>query len=272
MMVQDAIERIPTSTFLAYRFIPAAVMVGLGFRNQLRKLGWAGLKAASAMGAFLTAGYMFQTFGLDRTSAAHAGFITGLFVVLTPIFAAIFMRHRAPSTVWIAALVSAFGLYLLSGTGSGGRVEGDLLVLGCAISFAFHILTTDLAVRRGHDVGALLTVQLAICGLVSLIVSSASGDLVVPRGAPVWSALVVTAVFASALGFFVQTYAQQHTSPSRTALILASEPAFAGFFAYVLKGETLSALGWLGAVLILGSIFAVELVPYLRPPRPLPEG
>lgn len=272
VMVQDAIERIPTSTFLAYRFIPAAVMVGLGFRKQFRKLGWAGLKAASTMGAFLTAGYMLQTFGLDRTSAAHAGFITGLFVVLTPIFAAIFMRHRAPSTVWIAALVSAFGLYLLSGTGSGGRVEGDLLVLGCAISFAFHILATDLAVRRGYDVGALLTVQLAICGLVSLIVSSASGDLVIPRGAPVWSALVVTAVLASALGFFVQTYAQQHTSPSRTALILASEPAFAGLFAYVLKGETLSALGWLGAALILASIFAVELVPYLRPPRPLPEG
>ncbi|MFN2594928.1 MAG: DMT family transporter [Actinomycetota bacterium] len=272
VMVQDAIEKIPTMTFLAYRFIPAAAMVGIGFRKQLRGLGWEGLRAAAVMGVFLTAGYMFQTFGLDRTSAAHAGFITGLFVVLTPVFGAIFMRHRAPVTVWVAALVSAFGLYLLSGTGSGGRVAGDLLVLGCAISFAFHILTTDIAVRAGHNVGALLTVQLAICGVVSLTAAGASGDLVVPRDASVWVALVVTAVFASALGFFIQTYAQQHASPARTALILASEPAFAGLFAYLVKGQTLSALGWVGAALILAAIFSVELVPYLRPPRPLPEG
>ncbi|MDQ3877158.1 MAG: DMT family transporter, partial [Actinomycetota bacterium] len=257
---------------LAYRFIPAAALVGFGFRRELRGLGWRGVRAASIMGVFLTAGYMFQTFGLDRTSAAHAGFITGLFVVLTPVFGAIFMRHRAPLTVWGAALVSAFGLYLLSGTGSGGRVAGDLLVLGCAVSFAFHILTTDIAVRAGFDIGALLAVQLGVCGVVSLGVAGSSGDLVIPRDANVWIALVVTAVFASAIGFFVQTYAQQHASPARTALILASEPAFAGFFAYVLKGETLSAVGWLGAALILAAIFSVELVPYLRPPRPLPEG
>jgi drug/metabolite transporter (DMT)-like permease len=272
VMVQDAIAHIPTTTFLAYRFIPAAAMVGIGFRKQLHSLGWSGLRAAAVMGFFLTAGYMFQTFGLDRTSAAHAGFITGLFVVLTPVFGAMFMRHRAPRAVWIAALVSAFGLYLLSGTGSGGRVEGDLLVLGCAVSFAFHILVTDTAVRAGYDVGALLTVQLAICGAVSLIAAGAGGDLVVPNDSTVWIALAVTAVFASALAFFIQTYAQQHASPARTALILASEPAFAGLFAYLLKGETLSAWGWLGAGLILGAIFSVELIPYLRPVRPLPEG
>ena len=93
-----------------------------------------------------------------------------------------------------------------------------------------------------------------------------------PEEGSLWLALGVTSLFATALGFFIQTYAQRHASEARTALILASEPAFAGLFAYILLAETLTALGWLGAALILGSIVLVEVVPYLRPPRPLPEG
>jgi drug/metabolite transporter (DMT)-like permease len=88
----------------------------------------------------------------------------------------------------------------------------------------------------------------------------------------VWSALVVTCLIASALGFFVQSYAQRHSSPARTALILAAEPAFAGFFGYLLAGDRLTALGWLGAGLIVAAIVAVDALPRLRPPRPLPEG
>jgi len=114
-------------------------------------------------------------------------------------------------------------------------------------------------------------VQLALCGIVCLAIAGVAGDLERPDGSTVWSALIVTSLVASALGFFVQSYAQQHASPARTALILASEPAFAGFFGYVLADERLSAVSWLGAALILASILAVELVPRLRPPRPLPE-
>jgi drug/metabolite transporter (DMT)-like permease len=103
-------------------------------------------------------------------------------------------------------------------------------------------------------------------------VAAVSGDVQAPPDGSVWLALAVTSVLASALAFFIQTYAQRHASPARTALILASEPAFAGFFAYVVKGDTLSAVGWVGAALILAAIFTVELMPTLRPPRPVPEG
>lgn len=223
------------------------------------------------MGVFLTSGYVFQTFGLDRTSASNAGFITGLFVVLTPVFGALLFRQRAGPIAWVAAAVSAFGLFLLSSTGGSGDTAGDLLVLGCACSFALHILATGRAVEK-HDVGALLAVQLAVCGVACFVVAAVSGDLAVPRESSLWLALGVTALFATAVAFYIQTFAQRHASPARTALILASEPAFAGFFSYLLLGETLSALGWLGGALILGSIVAVELVPYLRSPRPLPEG
>ena len=263
VMVQDAVEDIAVMTFLAYRFLPASVLVALIFRKSLRTLGREGIRAGMGIGVFLTAGYVFQTLGLERTSAANAGFITGLFVVLTPLFGALLLRNKAGPIAWAAAGVSAIGLYLLTGVGADGNLAGDALVFGCACSFAFHILMTDRAIRNHHP-GALLFVQLAFCGVVSLVVATAMGDLTVPSTSEVWSALVVTSVLASALGFFVQTWAQQHAPPDRIALILASEPAFAGLFAWLLQGDSLTAMGWVGAALIMGAIVAVEGLPYLR--------
>jgi drug/metabolite transporter (DMT)-like permease len=271
VMVQDAVEQIPVMTFLAYRFIPAAALMALVFRRQITRLSSKGWRSAGVMGIFLTSGYVFQTLGLERTTASNAGFITGMFVVLTPLFGALFLRQKAGAPAWLAAAASAFGLYLLSGTGGSLHVSGDMLVFLCACSFSLHILATDVAVRE-YDVGALLVVQLGVCGVFSLIVAAGMGDLVVPDSGTVWSALAVTSLLASAAGFFVQTYAQQHASPARTALILASEPAFAGLFAYLLAGETLDGLEWVGAGLILAAIVTVEIFPYLRPVRPLPEG
>ncbi|MDP9227298.1 MAG: DMT family transporter [Actinomycetota bacterium] len=264
-LVQDAIEHIPVMIFLAYRFIPAAIIVATISRKELPKLSRTGWRAGVVMGIFLTGGYVFQTLGLQHTSAAHAGFITGLWVVLTPIFGALFFRHRSGWHVWTAAGVSAIGLLLLSGFGGRGRVAGDALVLVCAVCFTFHVFATDRAVQD-HDVGTVVAVQLGLCGVLSLIAAAGRGELQVPRSAIVWLALAVTAVVASALGFFVQTYAQTQASPSRTALILASEPAFAGLFAYLLKGQTLTPLGWLGAALIMAAIVGVELVAHVPPP------
>jgi drug/metabolite transporter (DMT)-like permease len=269
VMVQDAIEKLPTMAFLGYRFMAAAVLVALIFRRPLRELSAAGWRVGLLMGVFLTAGYVFQTFGLEHTSASNAGFITGLFVVITPLLGAAVLRARIGGVAWAAAAVSAVGLYLLSGT--HGVNEGDALVLGCAVAFSAHILATDRG-AAGHHVGALLVVQLGLCGVICLAVGGALGDLQAPRGGDVWSALLVTAIVASAIGFFVQTYAQRHAPPARTALILASEPAFAGLFGFALNDERLSLLAWSGAALIMAAIVAVEVIPRLRPPRPLPEG
>jgi drug/metabolite transporter (DMT)-like permease len=270
-MVKDAVAVLPVMAFLGYRFVAAAVLVAVVCRRALGKLAAEGVRAGLLMGVFLTAGYIFQTTGLERTSSSNAGFITGLFVVLTPILGAVVMRHRAGAPAWIAAGVSAVGLALLSGIGGDrSNLAGDALVFGCACSFAAHILATDQAVKD-HDVGALLAVQLGFCGVFCIVVAALAGDLEVPDSGQVWGALALTAIVASALGFFIQTHAQRHAPPARTALILASEPAFAGLFAYLLKGETLGPVQWLGAGLILASIVAVELVPYLRPYRPVPE-
>jgi drug/metabolite transporter (DMT)-like permease len=271
VMVQDAIALLPTMAFLAYRFIPAALIVAIIFHRQLRALPARGWRAGLVMGVFLTGGYIFQTLGLEETSASNAGFITGLFVVLTPVLGAVFLRHKIPAVAWVAAGVSMLGLWLLSGAGGDFDLRGDGLVFLCAISLAAHILATANAVER-FDVGALLAVQLGVVGFTCLVVAVIAGQLEPPEGGTVWSALIVTSLVASALGFFVQSFAQQHAPPARTALILASEPAFAGLFGWLLNDERLTVTGWLGAFLIMTAIVAVEVVPRFRPPRPLPEG
>jgi drug/metabolite transporter (DMT)-like permease len=269
VMVQEAVEKLPTLAFVGYRFGAAALLVAIVCWRSLRDMPAGGWRAGLLMGVFLTLGYILQTLGLEHTTASNAGFITGLFVVFTPLLGAILLRDRIGRLAWAAAGVSAVGLFLLSGGGAPNR--GDVLMLGCALAFAAHILATARAVRD-YDTGALLAVQLGVCGVVALAAGAVAGDLRAPEHGSVWIALAVTAVVASAIGFFVQTYAQRHTTPARTALILASEPAFAGLGGYLLADERLSATGWIGALLIMTAIVAVELVPRFRPPRPLPEG
>jgi drug/metabolite transporter (DMT)-like permease len=269
-MVQDAIAILPTLAFLAWRFAGATVIVAPVFRRRLAELPREGWYAGLLMGVFLTSGYVFQTLGLERTTPSDAGFITGLFVVLTPVLGALFLRERISGVAWAAAAVSALGLYLLSGAGGDFSLRGDGLVFLAALSFAAHILATGRAVGR-FDIGALLVIQLGVASVACFALALATGDLELPHGATVWSALAVTAIFASALGFFVQTYAQQHAPPARTALILASEPAFAGLFGYLLADDRLTAVAWLGAGLIMAAIVAVELIPRLRTTEPLPE-
>jgi drug/metabolite transporter (DMT)-like permease len=272
VMVQDAIAHTPVLSFLAWRFLLAAALVAAVAPRSLRGLSGAGWRAGLLMGTFLTAGYVLQTYGLAHTSAAHSGFITGLFVVFTPLLAAAASRRRPSGTVMLGVTISLVGLALLSGTGGRLHPLGDALTLGCALAFAVHILVTDRS-TRDHATAGLLAIQLAVCGLACLVAGAASGNLQTPGSSTVWVALLVTAVLASALAFFVQTAAQRHAPPERAALIMAAEPAFAGLFAYLLKGQRLSAAGWVGAACILAAILLVELVPRrLRPRAPVPEG
>ena len=272
VMVQDAVAELPVPAFLAYRFLAAAALVAVVFRRSLRTLGGAGVRAGVLMGALLTAGYFLQTYALQHTTASNAGFLTGLFTPVTPLLAAVVLGTRLNRTVLGAAGLATVGVALLSGVGGEGlHPLGDALAVGCAVCFAAHILATDRGVSV-HEVGALLAVQLAVVGVASLAVAAIGGQLEAPTGGTVWSALIVTAVFASAGGFFAQTYAQQYAPPARVALILAMEPAFAGLFGWLLANDRLALTGLLGAILILVAILAVDLIPRFRPPRPLPEG
>lgn len=253
VMVKDAVQTAPVAAFLAYRFLPAAAIVGAVAHRNLRRLPARGWAAGAVMGIFLTAGYAFQTAGLQYTSASKAGFITGLFVVLTPLFHAIGSRtHRLSATSWAAAALATAGLWLMTDVG-GTANKGDVLVFFCACSFALHILATNWAAAR-YPVGVLVAVQLGVCGVAALVYGGATSQLDIAMTAAMLRALAVTAVLASAVAFLVQTYAQQHVAPARTALVLASEPAFAGLFGFLLAGDRLGIRGWTGAALITAAI------------------
>jgi drug/metabolite transporter (DMT)-like permease len=257
VLVRDAVAQIPPFTFIAYRFLAAALLLA-AIRPRLAAGGQPGLLAAGMVaGLALFAGYGFQTVGLQYTTASNAGFITGLSVVLTPLFAALLLRQPPGRWPVVGALVAAAGLALLSLQ----RLEvhhGDALVLGCAVAFAAHILLLGRYAPR-FSTYRLAIVQLATAGLGALAWAGVAGDLVVPSSVEVWVALAITSVVASAAAFLIQTRAQREVSPTRTAVIFTMEPVFAGLFGFLLAGERLSGRGWLGAGLILAGMLIAEL-------------
>ncbi len=254
VQVKDAVAVYPLFAFLALRFgIASLTLAGPG-AARLRGLGRGGAAAAALAGVLLAAGYALQTLGLERTSVSSAGFVTGMYVVLTPLLALAFFRLRVARAAWGGVVLATTGLALLAGV-HGGSVEGDLLVLGGAAVFSLQIvLMEQYAPRYDALPFTLVEMFVAFAGLGAIAVP----DLAVPHGSTVWGALLVTGVFASALGFLVQTWAQQQTSATRTALVFTLEPVWAALFGYTLAGDRLGAAGWLGCVVIMAGIVLAE--------------
>lgn len=281
VLVKDAVALYPTMPFLAVRFLLASLVllpVALWRRSPrptsaglARLAGWRStLRGGVLMGVFLGAGYIFQTLGLERTTSSNAGFITGMFVVLTPLLQAVIWRRSPGLRALVGVALAAPGLFLLSGGAAHLEPLGDGLVLLCALSFAVHILLTGRYAPH-RDVVRLTLLQVvtvaAMTGALSLLLSALGwleAPLELPRVPQVWMALGVTAVLASAVGFLVQTYAQRHAAPTETALILTFEPVFAGIFGFVLAGDRWGAAGWVGAAMILAGMLYSEFGPVSR--------
>ncbi|GHE27326.1 hypothetical protein GCM10017673_31830 [Streptosporangium violaceochromogenes] len=256
-VTQNAIRDIPPWSFIAFRFLVAAAVLLAPCAEELRRLPAAGWRAGLTLGALLTAGYALQTTGLAHTSASNSGFITGLSVVFTPILAWLVSRQAISGRIWGCTALAAFGLLLLSGFGGTWSPLGDALTLGCSLAFAAHIIATDRAIRR-FPVASMVVVQLGVCGIAALAAATVTGGLVAPADGGTWWAVAFTAVVASALAYIVQSHAQRHTSPVRTSLLLATEPAFAGLFGFWLAGDRLTAMGWAGAALMLLAVLLAE--------------
>jgi len=231
VQAKDAVAVYPLLAFLALRFaIASCALTPPGFR-RLRTLGAGGVRAGALAGSLLAAGYVLQTAGLQRTSVSSAGFITGLQVVLTPLIAFALFRARTGVLTWTGVGTATIGLALLSGV-QGDSVVGDLLVLAGAAAFALQIVLMERYAPR-YDAIAFTLVEMltAFAGLV--LVAAALGDLRMPRGWTVWGALLVTGVFASALGFLAQTWAQRRVTATQTALVFMVEPVWTVFFGLI---------------------------------------
>jgi drug/metabolite transporter (DMT)-like permease len=256
VQVKDAVEIYPLFAFLAVRFAIATVTLAPFAAGRMRTLDRRGLAAGFGLGSLLALGYALQTAGLARTTVSSTGFITGLCVVLTPITALVLFRYRIALSGWLGVALATVGLAMLSGIEAGSAV-GDGLVLGGALAYALQIVLMERYAPDYDPLAFTLAEMIAACAGFGVI-ALARGDLSVPHGWTVWGALLVTGVFASALAFLVQTWAQRRTSATRTALVFAAEPVFAGLFGYLLAGDRLGALGWTGCAVILAGIVVSE--------------
>lgn len=265
IVVKDALADVSIFTYLAVRFALSAAVMAILFWRTLRAIDGRTIWAGAQIGFFMFGGYAFQTTGLKFTTASKAAFITGSSVVLVPIFLAAFGRRRINVWVWLGALSALVGLYFLMipPEGFGSLNRGDAIALGCAVMFALHVIFIGHYVER-HAVGSLSFLQVATTALLATIavplLSSAGWE------APklVWSgqlifAVLITAIGSTVVGFSFQTWAQQYTTPTHTAIFISLEPVFAVLTAWIVAHERLSGRVWLGAGLILLGIVLAEL-------------
>lgn len=266
VVVKQALHEISAVYFLAVRFSLASLCMLLLFSGPFRRAGskmvWKGLRAGATAGLFLWLGYILQTFGLKYTTAGNSGFLTGLYIVLVPLISALIYQRLPQRRELIGISIATGGMALLTIPASNSHLTmnpGDLLTIGCAVAFAFHLLVLGYYSQRERFEAVAL-------GQIACAAALSTASLAVERPQVVWSsevlfAIVLTAIFATAIAFALQTWGQQYTTPTRTALIFALEPVFALATAVLVGGEKLTLTAVLGGALILIGILAVEVKP-----------
>ncbi|AYB47713.1 DMT family transporter [Paenibacillus lautus] len=270
LIVQYAVRVLPPMAFNSARFLGAALLLALiitlFYRNQWNLISGRMLLHACLLGLFLFIGYAFQTAGLLYTTTSNAGFITGLSVVLVPFISYALLKHSISRFTWISALLAAAGLYLLTFARSGMSLnKGDVLVFVCAIGFALHIGYTGVYAGRYPSL-LLAALQMAVVGIFSLIASALTehvgnaSDLMEKLTEPnvLW-ALAVSIGPTSAFAFWIQTVCQKYTTPSRVAIIYATEPVFAALTGILFASERLTLIGGIGCLCILAGMVIAEL-------------
>jgi drug/metabolite transporter (DMT)-like permease len=257
LSMKGTLERLDVNSFLTWRFVIATLLLIAIRPSVLKKIDLPFFKKGVILGLFLSSGYIFQSFGLTLTTVSNTGFITGLYVVLTPVVAAVILRKNITLVEWFAVLVATVGLALLSFNGIKFGI-GEFLVLISALLFAFHIVGLG-EWSKGLDTYALTVLQLGTCAAVTFLASFKSG-FKAPPDSGVWWSIIYTAIFATALAFIVQTWAQSFIAPSTVGVILAAEVVFAAGFGIWLLDEPVTLRIALGGLLVLASMYLIILL------------
>lgn len=256
VLMKDALTRQDVTSFLFTRFALATIVLLLLKPRVINYFSKDLVLKGVAAGCFLAAGFLLQTFGLEKTTAAITGFITGLYVVTTPLIAAVFLRQKISGRTWVYVGIATSGLALLSIQGWQIGI-GELLVLASALAYSFHIIALS-EWSSGLDAYALTVVQLATCAGLCGIGSLKAGYQAPPDNR-VWGVVIFTAIFASAIAFIIQTWSQAHLSATRVAVILTMEMVFAAFFAVIFGGEVLTLQLSIGGALVVAAILLIVL-------------
>jgi drug/metabolite transporter (DMT)-like permease len=256
VQVQDALALYPLFAFLAVRFAISTLVLAPFAWSSLRALPREGVLAGLGVGVLLAGAYGLQTAGLDRTTVASTGFITGLYVVFTPLIALWIFGTRVPTLAWAGVALAVGGLLLLNGV-PGGSTVGNGLVLANAVLQSFQIAAMERFAPR-HDPRALTFLQMSASFVGFTLIALSLGQVEVPRGWTVWGALLVTGVFAGALGYLIATWVQARTTAARAALVFTLEAPFAAVFGVLLAEEVLGWSGWIGCAVMLAGILLAE--------------
>jgi drug/metabolite transporter (DMT)-like permease len=264
-LIHDLLDRMPVLDFLAVRFSIAAVAILLLSPRAVRRLSRDRFRHAVVLGLLYGGGQILQTTGLAHTAASVSGFITGMYVVFTPVLAALLLRSRIGALTWAAVLLAITGLGVLtlgdasSGDVLGGLGYGEALTLVSAMIYALHIVGLG-AWSNARDALGMSIVQ---CLVIAVICTAAAapGGIELPQTGGDWASVVYMALVAGAAALLAQTWAQAHLPPTRTAIIMSMEPVFAAVFAVLLGGESATGRMLGGGALVLTAMLIVELVP-----------
>lgn len=258
-IVQLALEDSSPFAFVAVRFSLAALLFAALFHKRLRRASRDQLVKGAILGVLLWAGFAFQTMGLARTTAARSGFITGLLVPLTPVFAWLIFRERIHLRLWIAVLLAFAGLAIMSQPEAGGLNSGDVLTLCCAIVFALQVACVGRWSNQQNDI-ELTGIQLGATAVIALIsVAFEPGAHYDLNSTRLISITLFNAVFATALAIWAQLRYQPRMSPAAAAVIYACEPLFAGIAAWAFLQHVPSIATLYGAAFILAGMILSSL-------------
>jgi drug/metabolite transporter (DMT)-like permease len=254
VVMKDPIEKQNVNSFLFTRFAVAVIAMIALKPSVLKLITPEIIRKGLLAGLFLGTGYIFQTLGLARTGAAITGFITGLYVVSTPLIAWIVLRQKIDLYTMGCVVVATVGLALLSLHGFSVGY-GELLVLVSAVAFGAHIVALG-HWSNGLDSYAMTVVQLVGCALLTGVLAISQG-YELPAGRSGWPVVIYTAIFCTAIAFMVQTWSQAHISSTKVAVILTMEVVFSAIFAVLFGGETIRTQALIGGVLVLTAMFAI---------------
>ena len=269
-LTKALLERMTPLNFLAVRFTLAALILALIFAKSLHKLSRRTWTHGVLLGIAFASGQILQTIGLQYTPASVSGFITGTYVVLTPMWAALLLHSRIGRRVWIGSGIATVGLAILGLNGFSIGV-GEAITLASAAVYALHIVGLG-AWTTARDAVGLSVVQLGVTALLSVFFAFlVEGGVALPTTAVDWVTIVFLAVVAGAVAMVVQTWAQAHLAPSRAAIIMATEPAWAALFSVTWLGEPVTWRIAVGGVLMLSAMIIVETGPRRPTEAPHPD-
>jgi drug/metabolite transporter (DMT)-like permease len=257
-LIKDLLHHVPVLDFLAVRFAIASVALIVLSPRALRRLSRPSRHRAVVLGLLYGLAQILQTAGLAHTPASVSGFVTGLYVVCTPLLAAVLLRQRITRVTWGAVGLAVVGLGVLT-LGGFSIGYGEAVTLLAAVLYALHIVALG-AWSDSREAMGMAIVQLIVIAAVCFV-ATAPGGVVLPHTLGDWLSLVYMAVFAGALAMAAQTWAQAHLPPTRSAIIMSMEPVFAALFAVLAGGEPVTVRMGLGGGLVLAAMLIVELIP-----------